>query len=56
MMKKILMNDNINLDEENQNLDYNEESEVNYSNNINEISNEIDNENNNSNSESEILK
>ena len=48
--------DNINLDEENKNLDYNEESEVNYSNNINEISNEIDNENNNSNSESEILK
>ena len=48
--------DNIGSDEENQSLVYNEESEVNYSNNINEISNEIDNENNNSNSESEILK
>ena len=43
---------NDNSDEEIQNLVYNEESEVNYSNDINEI----DSENNNSNSESEILK
>ncbi len=43
---------NDNPDEEIQNLVSNEESEVNYSNDINEI----DIENNNSNSESEILK
>ena len=40
---------------EKKNLINNEESEVNYFNDINKISNEIDNENNNSNSESEIL-
>lgn len=44
--------ENDNSDEENKNLVYEEESEVNYSNDINEV----DSENNNSNSESEILK
>ena len=46
--------DNIGSDEENQSLVYNEESEVNFLKDNNEISNDIDN--NNSNSESEILK
>ena len=46
----------ISPDEENQNLVNNEESEINHSNDINEISNKIDVENNDSNSESEILK
>ena len=44
--------ENDNSDEENKYLAYNEEPEVNYSNDIKEI----DSENNNSNSESEILK
>ena len=49
-------NDSNSINDEDQNLTINEESEVDDSNNINEISNEIDIENNKSNSESEILK